>query len=187
MTMSKPTKYDSVFTMPIDELEKRVARALELLREVDELLPGLVVMTDEDRRHSDGRLRDGEPVALRAVIDVAEKHPQFFTVLADKDGGVDPTAFETELLRDHLARRTLLAQVARAADELTAPLGDTVLRLGEQVRPVLMSAYQIAKAVAAADGKVRSALAPALDFFARIGRLGAATRARKPAPTAKPS
>lgn len=178
--MSKPAKNDAVFTMSIPELEDRVARAKQLFGEIEQLLPGLVTMTEDDRRHSEGKLRDGEADALTAVIDVADQHPQYFAALADKDGGVDPKTFETDLLRGHLARRKLLGSVAVAAAELTAPLGDTVLMLGEQVRPVLLAAYQIAKPIAVADEKLRSRLAPALDFYGKIGRRGAETRAKKP-------
>ena len=152
--------------------------------EIDALLPGLVTMTDDDRRHSDGKLRDGEADALASVLDVADRYPQYFTVLADKDGGVDPRTFETALLRDHIARRKIFAALADTADALATPLTDTVLTLGEQVRPVLLAAYQIAKPIAGADDKVRSALAPALDFYGRIGRRSAETRTKKAAPTA---
>jgi hypothetical protein len=182
--MSKPIKNESVFTMSITELEDRVAKAKRLFAEIGALLPGLATLTDDDRRHSDGKLRDGEGDALGSVIDVAEKNPQYFAALADKDGGFDPKTFETSLLRDHLARRPIIAALAAAADALMTPLGDTVLALGEQVRPVLLAAYQIAKPIAAADDAVRSTLAPALDFYGRVGRLAAATRARKPTPTA---
>jgi hypothetical protein len=99
--------------------------------------------------------------------------------LADKDGGIDPTTFETDLLRDHLERREILGRVLAAAEAVSSPLGDTVLTLGEQVRPVLLAAYKIAKPIADSDSKVRTRLAPALDFYGKIGRRGAETRAAK--------
>lgn len=172
--MNKP--YDSVFTMPVAELEKRVEQGLSYLTKLRELFPGLAQLTDLERRHSDGRLRDGEADALSVVLDIADEQPQYFTALADKDGGIDPNAFETDFLRDQIARRQLLAKLAATGEELAAPLGDTVLTLGGQVRPVLLAAYAIAKSVAAVDPKLRAKLAPVIDFYSRIGRRGAQTR-----------
>src|SRR5690242_15793654 len=66
------SRTDSIFTMPTTELQKRAEKAEQLLAQLAELFPGLVTMTETDRRHSDGRMRDGEPEALTAVIEVAE-------------------------------------------------------------------------------------------------------------------
>jgi hypothetical protein len=176
--MSKQKK-DSVFTMKRSELEARIARAKRLLSEIGTVLPGLVTMTQDERRHSEGKLRDGESDALHAVIEVAEAEPQYFVTLADKDGGVDPSTFETERLRDQLVRREMLREVVGAIDAVKLRLDDTVLALATQVRPVLLEAYRIAKPIAANDERMRRQLAPALDFYGRISRRGAVTRARK--------
>jgi hypothetical protein len=178
--MSKNSKKESVFTMAIGDLEDRVAKVKQLMSEIAELLPGLTTMTQHDRRHSDGKLRDGESEALASVLDVADKHPQYFGALADKDGGVDPDVFETELLREHLRRRKLLGELVAASQAVAAPISDSVLLLGANVRSVLLAAYAIAKPIAANDEKVKGILAPALNFYGRISRRGADTRWRKP-------
>jgi hypothetical protein len=166
--------------MAIDDLEDRVAKAKRLFIEIAELLPGLTTMTEHDRRHSNGKMRDGEGDALTSVLDVADKHPQYFAALADKDGGIDPEVFETDLLRDHLARRRLLGDLVTTSVSVAAPISDSVLLLGQQVRPVLLAAYSIAKPIAANDEKVKGMLAPALDFYAGIARRRADRRWRKP-------
>lgn len=46
--------------MPIAELQSRAEKAKALFAQLEELLPGLVTMTEDDRRHSDGKMRTGE-------------------------------------------------------------------------------------------------------------------------------
>jgi hypothetical protein len=180
------TKTETVFTMSVADLQKNVDKAKRLLDEIAALLPGMVTMTEDDRRHSDGKTRDGEPEALTAVADAADFRPQFFAPLADKDGGTDPKRFETDMLRDHIARRKVLSDFLTAGENLTTPISDTVLSLGEQVRPVLLAAYQIAKPIAAQDDALRTKRAPALDFYSRIGRRAATTRQSKSTTPASP-
>ena len=185
MTRTNPGN-KSIFTMTTTELQARADKAKALFAEIVDLLPGLVTLTEAERRHSEGKLRDGESGALDAVIDVAEAHPAYFTSLADKDGGIDPNSFETELLRDHLARRRILGEIVAVGEQLSGPIGDTMLALGQRVRPVLLSAYHIAKSIAASDGNVRTRLAPALDFYGKIARRAAETRqSRVPEAAAK--
>jgi hypothetical protein len=180
--------HDTVFTMDLATLRKNVTKAkqrwADFQHELQQLLPGLTTLPADDRKHSDGKIRDGEDLALTSVLDVAERDPQLFTVLATKDGGEDPKKFETALLRDRLERRTLLAGVL-AEDHVTAPLADTVLALGEQSKPVLLAAYHIAKPLAQEDDTIRARLAPALDFYGRIGRLAVANRAPRSTDTSK--
>ena len=176
---------ETIFTMSTAELARRVNKVEALLAEIRAQLPGLVTMTEEERRHCDGRLRDGESDAFAAVLATADADPQYFESLADKDGGVDPETFETDFLRDRLARRETLAGVASAVGAMQTQLSDTVLWLGGEVRPVLLVAYRIAKSISTTDAKVRARLAPAIDFFAKIARRSAATRqaTRKPGMT----
>ena len=180
MTRPNPAN-NSIFTMSTAELRSRADKAKSLYAQIADLLPGLITLTEADRRHSEGKLRDGESDALDAVINVAEAHPAYFASLADKDGGVDPDSFETGFLRDHLERRRILAEIAAAGEHLSTPLGDTMLDLGQRVRPVLLAAYHLAKSIAVSDGNVRTRLAPALDFYGKIARRAAETRlSRKP-------
>src|SRR5438128_2072309 len=97
--------------MSIEELRRRVQKGRELLAQLEGLFPGMVTMTAEERLHSDGRLRNGESAELTAVLDAVDSAPQYFTSLADKDEGRDPTKFETGLLRERLVRRDLLNEL----------------------------------------------------------------------------
>ena len=60
-------KNDDIDTMTLDELKKRVGKGKALIAELKALFPGLVVMTSEDRVHTEGRLRSHEPAAFAAV------------------------------------------------------------------------------------------------------------------------
>lgn len=162
-----------------EQLTKRVARAAEHLQNADDELGDLFTLTDAERRSSDGRLREGEATALAAVLDAAERRPSAFDVLGNKDGGTNPAKFETVVLRDQLQRAVTLDGLATALEELARDVRDTQLVLGGDVRRVLLAAYEIAKPLAKHDEAVRSALAPATNFYATPARLAAKTRAER--------
>jgi hypothetical protein len=172
----KSTESANVFTMSLTTLTARCDEVRGLLERVHELLPGLIHMPSEDRRTSDGKYRDGESAALSAVATFAKSQPQYFTVLADKDGGEDPTRFEAELLGEHLARRDLLATLQPMVEELSTLLSDSEMHLGEQTRKPLLEAYGIAKSLAQHDPTVRTAISAPLDYYARTARRAAETR-----------
>lgn len=166
--------------MSPEQLEKNAVRVMGLLEEIAGLLPGLVLFTAEQRLSTDGRLRGkDEEGALRAVLQVIERDPAAFRVLADKDDGRDPERVETELLRARLDRRAVLARVAERVAPLAQRLDDTVLAQGEQCKPVLLSAYGIARTLAPHDPALGTLLAPAVDYYGAIGRKAARTRAEK--------
>jgi|GEM_PF-1187129 len=132
--------------MSAEQLQKNITRAAGLLEELEGLLPGLVHFTAADRGDTDGRIRGkDEEDALRAVLAVIEHNPGAFQVLADKDDGHDPARVETELLRARLDRRAVLARLAERVAPLAQRLEDTVLAPGERCKPVLLSAYGIAR------------------------------------------
>lgn len=172
--MSKQT----IDEMSLEQLQKNAERAEELLIELEELFPGLVLFTVDDRSHSDGRIRnEGEERALRAVAATIERDPGSYRVLAAKDHGRDPKRVETELLIARLDRRAVLARLAAKLTPLAQKFEDTVLSQGERCKPVLSAGYQIGKALAEHDPETRTTLQPALDFYGAIGRKAAATRA----------
>lgn len=162
-----------------EQLAKRVERATEHLQNAADELGDLFTLTDAERRSSDGRLRDGEHVALSSVLDAADRRPSAFEVLADKDGGTNPAKFETVVLRDQLQRAVTLDELATALEDLARDVRDTQLVLGGGVRRVTLAAYEIAKPLAKHDEVVRSALAVATDFYAAPARLAAKTRAER--------
>lgn len=175
--MSK-TPPDDVLTMPLDELKKRTEKALALLAQAEELLPGLVEIPDEARRHSNGHYRNGEAEALESLTTLADKKPALFESLANDDQGNDPKRFEHGLLRDRLERAIILGPLVESLREFASPAEDTRLHLGELTRPVLLAMYEIIKPHARRDPQVASTCKPALDFFAAIARSAAVTRKR---------
>jgi hypothetical protein len=163
--------------LPIEELRLRAARAKELINELNTLFPDYRRYTEDERRHSQGRLRDGEAKMLGTVIDVVEYAPHYFASLADQDEGHDPNRLETPLLRDRLERRVIMGEINDALEPLTRTVSDTALHYGELVRPVLLSAYRIAKPLSKSDRGVANRLAPVIDFYAGPARAAAQTRA----------
>ena len=165
-----------ILTMPLPELKRRVNEALVYFTKIDELLPGLLELTDDAKTHSSGHYRNNEAESLTGVLDVADKKPAVFDALADKDGGNDPKRFEPELIRDRLQRVIILGPLVDAALELAGPLSDTRLHLSNLTRPVLLAMYEIVKPQAKHDVVIASLAKAALDFFAALGKLSAATR-----------
>ena len=180
--MGKKVGENQIDILPLKDMRAKVERALVLIAELKALFP-LVTMTEDDRKHSQGRLRDGETAALTATLDVVDLVPKLFESLADKDEGYDPNRFESDLLRERLERRELLARVDSALAPIATRLSDSVLFLGGLCRPAVLAAYRIAKTVSATDKKIRAVLAPAIDFYGRVGKAAATTRAgqKKPA------
>ena len=168
---------ESILTMPPAELRARVAKALALWQQILALLPGGVVLTEPERQHSHGRLRDGEGAQMITVLAVAERFPALFASLADLDEGTDPTRFELPLLRERLERAEILAPLAEAlAGRQLLSITDTVLHLRDLVRTPVSEAYAIAKSVAKTDVKLKTMLAPVMDYYRRLAELSAASR-----------
>jgi len=165
-----------IFSMPLDALDKHIGAFVAAIEKAEGELEGLVALTTEERKTSQGRFRSGEADALLSVLDAAEKKPQLFESLADKDFGEDPEAFEVSALRDRLQRAAKLVPLADKLDALNTLLSDTVLSLSSQTKPVMLQGYGIAKSVANTDAKLRTAIAPAIDYYGKIARQAAATR-----------
>jgi len=175
----------SIDEMPVEALRERVGQARALLAQILALFPGLVMLTEADRRDSDGRVRgDDERDALSAVLDAVDERPEVFACLADKDHGVDDGRVETELLRERLERQECRSDLGDVLAPLTQAVEDTALVQGERCKPVILAAYQIARPVAKHDPALRTKLAPAVDYYSAIARKGARTRA---ASKAKPA
>lgn len=167
--------WSSVFDMPHAELETRVTQAAALIQQVLDLFPGLIVKTEDERKHSNGRLRTGEGEKFLVIVAIMEAFPSYFEGLADLDQGLDPSVVETSLMRDRIQRAEILARLGAVAGKFDA-LSDTVLHLRELVRDPIKEAYGIAKAMAKANQKLKSMLAPVIDFYGAIAKAAAATR-----------
>ena len=168
-------KWSTVFDMPLDELERRVVQAHGLMEQAVALFPGLFVMTDEERKYSNGRIRTGEGPQFLTLIAIMEAFPKFFEGLADLDQGVDPTQVETALMRDRVQRAEILASLLDDAAKLGA-LSDTVMHLRELVRDPMKEAYAISKVMAKSTEKLKSMLAPVINFYAAMAKAAAAAR-----------
>jgi hypothetical protein len=177
--VSQPVDDQKMDELPIDELRRRAARAQELIAEVYTLFPHLRRFTADERRYSQGRLREGEAEMLGTMVDIIDNAPQYFVSLADQDEGHDPERLETGLLRERLERRMLINGISKSLDPLTQGLADETLYLGGLTRPVLLAAYRIAKPISKSDVTVANRLAPVIDFYSEPARAAAATRARQ--------
>jgi hypothetical protein len=167
--------WSTVFDMPLDEMARRVVLARAFMQQAFDLFPGLQVLTDEERKSSNGRIRKGEGPMQLVVISVMEAFPAFFEGLADLDEGIDPTKVETPLMRDRIQRAELLAQLLDNADKF-AGMSDTVMHLRALVRDPIKEAYGISKAMAKTNDTLKSMVAPVINFYAAIARAAAATR-----------
>jgi hypothetical protein len=166
----KPSKRKSIRHMSVAEVARNAALALKLLRQVHALLPGMEVIDKDERLHSNGRIKDGEPAVMRSVLDTVDEHPRYFEALAPIDNGKDDRRVETGPARADLERREHLAAIGRAVDELSIKLGDTLLVLGESVRDVVSPAYRIGRTAAEVNPEIRRALGTAITFYSAASR-----------------
>jgi hypothetical protein len=166
-------------------VQKLLAQTQALGQALDAL--DLPALTADERAHSNGRLRDGEAAAMVAIFDAMDAYPGVFGALAAKDGGVDPTAVETQPARNALADSQALGPVGAALATLAQRVSDGILAYASQAKDVSVPAYAIGKASAASDPAVRKALSPAITFYGagarkrQLDKKVKATRAKKAA------
>jgi hypothetical protein len=166
----KRKKQKSIRFLSVAEVAQNAARALVLLRQVEELLPGMEVLDKDERLHSNGRIKEGEPVVMRSVLDAVDEHPKLFEAIAPIDHGKDDRRVETQPARDDLDRREHLAVIGRAIEELATRVSDTILILGESVREVVGPAYRIGRAASDVNPEIRRALGTAISFYSGPAR-----------------
>jgi hypothetical protein len=146
---------------------------------------GWPAMTADERLHTTGKIREGEAVAMVAVLDTMDAFPGVFQSLAAHDGGVDPDAVETEPSRDAVAQGLALQVVLdaveplrEAVEDLEQCVSDAVMASFARAKEVTLPAYVIGKASATNDAALRRRLAPALDFYGALVRKRSARRSR---------
>lgn len=141
-----------------------------------------VALNAVDRLESGGKLRVGEASVLGVVLTAAERHPALVAGHADSDGGVDPTRFETELLREWLDLHVLFAKaiddIKVKSDAIAQLLGDTAKFYGARVRKPTLRVYADLSQLAEHNAALRKELADAIAYYGAIGRKGARTRAK---------
>lgn len=153
-------------------LAKVAAAALSQIAAVRNALDkvDMASLTADERAHSNGKLRDGEDVAVTAILDTVDAHPAHFQALAAHDHGVDDAVLETGPARDALARRNVFAPLAAELTALAARVSDDVLASGALAKDVSGPAYAIIKANAKLDKKLRASASKALDFYAKVAK-----------------
>ena len=163
------------------DLTKRSAQITRHLDAIDALMGDAVQLTDAQRRRALRLQGDGEVTALGGVLDFAEARPELFKDLAAEDNGVDPTVFETKLLRGRLANAATLSTLAARLDETRAKFTDSALYTATLVKKPALAAYEIAKPYQARDRQNGKLLNAAVDLYRGNALAAAKTRAAKKA------
>ncbi|MFT3774379.1 MAG: hypothetical protein QM820_54160 [Minicystis sp.] len=163
-------------------LEKAVQKAILAVRTAKNALEGedLESLTPDGRLYSSGKLREGEEVAMTAILDTVDEHPGLFASLAAHDHGKDDKVVETGPARGALARRALLAPLAKELEDLLTRVSDDMIGSGELAKDVTIPAYAIIKANVDMSPSVRKSAAPAIGFYAKTAK----KKAPKKAPAA---
>ncbi len=177
----KSATFDSWEDMPLEEFKARAAKAKEAAGQfvdlLEELFPGLVTLTKEQRKALP-RLRDGEHSMLRLVLDVVDLKPTLFESIASADDGMDPKVFETPLLWERIEKHRLFREIAAELEPLSEQVGDSALYIAGRFRDAVYAAYRIAKTHAETDKKVMDIVAPMIDFM-RKGAVASALVRKK--------
>jgi hypothetical protein len=160
-SQATPRKEDGGFAEQIAGL---TATAEQLCQRIEAL--GFAQLTDEERLHSRGRLREGEVEALESTLDTIDAHPGLFASLAAQDHGKDDSLVETAPAREALVRAAALLPLQQALSRALARVGDEVLASAALTKDVTIPAYAIIKVNAPLSASVRKKAAPALDFHA---------------------
>jgi hypothetical protein len=158
------------------ELAARIEQVTKHLAAIDGLLADAQVLQDRERK-SAVRLRGADEVAaLGAVLRYASVRAEMFGSLAEDDEGVDPTRFETDLLAARLENAQALAALEGSIEALRQKVADCALYTATLVKPPVLAAYKIAKAVGKHDPH-RGLLVPAFNFYK--GATAKATRTKR--------
>lgn len=169
----QPNEYADV---PLPELEGlTLAKANEIREQFRAQLASLRALfrfpvtryTIEERRQNAGisSFRQGELAAFHSILDAADLAPQFVAGLAEKDLGNDDDHFETDLLRARADISEMLREMSQELQSLSDELHDTSIEVGVLTKPIASHAYGILKSNAAIHDRLRSALAPAIDYY----------------------
>jgi hypothetical protein len=183
-----PTSTD-LTDMAIAPLTAAVAHATAQLASIRAALPNPTRLTTAERKHTGGRLKNGESAVLQTVAAVAADptYAPLVKSLADRDFGTDPAAFEPALLQERLQRVDALAPLAAALEGLGQDLADTILDLQELSAQPLRDAYAILKSVSNSDPTLRARIKDVIDFYAKIAQAAAETRKAKKAAAKAPA
>ncbi|APR82198.1 Hypothetical protein A7982_07547 [Minicystis rosea] len=155
----------SALEKAVQKARAAVAAAVSELEKHD-----LESLTPDGRLHSSGKLREGEDEAMVSILDAVDAQPGVFAALAPHDHGQDAKVVETAPARTALARRALLAPLAKDLDALLTRVSDDMISSGEKAKDVTVPAYAIIKANADIAPALRKTAAPAIGFYAKAAK-----------------
>lgn len=181
--VAAPSSHTLLVDLPLDQIKQAVQQGLTALATLRALLPNPTRLTAMDRKHSAGRLRQGESEVLQVVSDICANptYAPLVASLAERDFGDDPTTFEPALLKERLQKVDALTPLADAFASFTEDMSDTALDLQLLARQPLLDAYAIFKTVAKNDPTLKALLKDVIDYYAAAAQAGAKTRKAKAA------
>ena len=162
--------------LPLATFQQQVTQFEALVTQAAALLVNPTRYTPDQRKHSGGKLRDGEAAVLENVLEVARKFPASFETLANLDFGVDPNKFEVELVSERLAKAGMLLPVLEKLNRFVRDISDCMLQLNEVGAKPSHEAYVLAKALARSSAVIASMIAPTVAFYSALGQAAAASR-----------
>jgi hypothetical protein len=171
----------AIADLSTDALASRVTTITTHLDAIDALLSGGSPLTTVERKHALRLQGDEEVDALRGVLDFTDARAELFVDLADEDHGLDPTRFETALLRSRLDNAQLMAKLAARVARTQTTCSDNALYLATVAKGPTLAAYAIAKHYVKRDRKNGKRVVAAFNLYQRHARAGAKARAAKQA------
>lgn len=169
--------------LDIDMLDESLRDSVALLDDVLDRWPGMVRLTVAERDANTGYLLPRYAQGFVLLFKAAST-PALAPVLAPLaavDDGEDPERFEAELLLRRIARVEKMRALADALRKALARVDDEVAHTSDRVVTTGMRVLTVARAVAAHNPQVRSAIAPALDHFTDLTADARRALARKAA------
>ncbi len=160
----QPTTKQPTLQEVVDEARAAIAQARAALEKV-----GLYSLTDEERLHTNGRLRNKEDGAMLSVLDAVDAAPGMFESIASRDHGSDETKVETGPAREAIERWQIIAPLVDDLASLSRDVGDDALAAASLAKDVTVPAYAILRANAKLNDKLRKAGKVALDFYGGFG------------------
>jgi hypothetical protein len=155
--------------MPLEALSQKLEQVEAQLKEIKKAHKDYTFTYTKDARavaYSQGLIHgEEEEKSLTAILDAAIEFPSYVASLSNQDGGEDDDSFEADLLAARLEAVKRLQRVSAEAQSLAHLFDDTAASVGTRSKPILGAAYRILKNISSTLPKLKSTLAPAIDFF----------------------
>lgn len=155
--------------IPLEKVRKLASEANAAIKALNDALSMASPMTSIERQHSNGKLKDGEETAIRAIVETVTRFPEPFRGLKGN----------AKILSEGLEMRGLLSPIVENLQKLQARASDALLRSGESIKTASSPLYEIASALAKHDPELANALQPARQFYQAPAQAAARTRKKK--------